>query len=98
MVFNINTVAEPEEKFEYYKRCAEVLAPLFYTVSDLPGGSEGLDPLASFFDPPASGFWPTPGGVGLTPSNLLPVISYTKRLNHNLDIGAYCRRVNNRVQ
>ena len=25
-------------------------------------GSEGLDPLASFFDPSASSFWPTPGG------------------------------------
>lgn len=32
MVFNINTVAEPEEKFEYYKRCAEVLAPLFHRI------------------------------------------------------------------
>src|SRR6218665_849804 len=26
------------------------------------GGSEGLDPLASFLDPPASSFWLTPGG------------------------------------
>src|SRR6218665_4201539 len=41
---------------------------------DLPGGSGGSNPLASFFDPLTSSLCPTPGGVGLTPSNSLPTV------------------------
>ena len=42
--------------------------------SDLPWGSRGLDPQASFSDPLASSLWPTPEGVGLTPSNSSPTV------------------------
>src|SRR6218665_686601 len=62
------------------------------------GGRRGWTPLL-FFDPPGSSFWLTPGGVGLTPSHLLSVIPYTRRLNTNpyqwIDMGLYCRRDNN---
>src|ERR1700733_5792510 len=49
------------------------------SVSDLPGGSGGLDPLASLFDPPASSSWSTPEGVGWTPSHLSPTCIFTFR-------------------
>src|SRR6218665_3035182 len=62
--------------------------------SSICRGVRGVGPPCFFLTPLllASG---RPPGVGLTPSNLLAVIPYTKRLNHNLDIGLYCRRVNN---
>ena len=36
------------------------------------GGQGGWTPLLPLFDPLASSLWPTPEGVGLTPSNSLP--------------------------
>src|SRR6218665_476931 len=45
------------------------------------GGVRGVLPPCFFFDPPASSR--PPGGGRLDPSNLLPVILYTKQLNNN---------------